>query len=75
MMKHECDIQGLDHFECLQKLHDQIEKILIEFKNKKLKPKTLIKSYLDKNRLEFFHNFFPIVILLFGIILPFESPK
>ncbi|CAF0705126.1 unnamed protein product [Brachionus calyciflorus] len=71
----ENQIQGLDHFECLQKLHDQIEQILHKFKNEKLRPKTLIKSYLIKNFLEFLHNFLPIFICLLSILVPYNSTK
>lgn len=66
---------GLDHFECLQKLYDQIENILSQFKSEKLKANILIKLFLIKNRYEFVHNIIPIIVCLLGLLVPFEFKK
>jgi hypothetical protein len=58
---------GLKHKECLKILQNEIENELKNYKNEKIKFNIIIKNFLDKNFIQFLHNF--LIIFLCSIFI------
>lgn len=66
------NLKGLQHEECLNLLHDQIEDVLIDYKSEHLKLSTLFRAYISEQKFKFIYNLLPIFLcslLLFISIL------
>lgn len=64
---------GLDHKECLKILYDQIDQVLLEFKQNKFQLKQLIFSFFKQNCLEFIHNFIAIFLCSLSLFISFNE--
>lgn len=65
---------GLSTKESFKILYDDIEKVLIEFKENNFDLRKLINSFVKHNHLEFIHNLIAIVLCLISLLISISQP-
>lgn len=63
------NLRGLQHEECLNLLHDQIEDVLIDYKARYLKLSVLFRAYIAEQKFNFVYNLLPILLCSFLLFI------